>query len=110
MEYEHGTHDEWECPGESACNGQRANTVGRQDEHRRRMLANEHRGDVVDDSGVPVEPRRFRSIATSRNHTSGCAVDPCTCGRQHVRRQPVWRAAHAFMERLGRALGRPWRS
>ncbi|MCP4304588.1 MAG: ribbon-helix-helix protein, CopG family [bacterium] len=57
----------------------------RRDEHRRRALAEEHRGDVAEDSGAPVEPRRLdqmisvrldpeivrelRSIARSRNTT-----------------------------------------
>lgn len=57
----------------------------RKDEHRRRALADEHRGEVVEGSGVPVESRRLdqmvsvrldpgivrelRAIATSRNTT-----------------------------------------
>ncbi len=57
----------------------------RRDEHRRRALAEEHRGEVAEGSGVPVEPRRLdqmvsvrldpdvvrelRAIATARNTT-----------------------------------------
>ena len=57
----------------------------RKDEQRRRALADEHRGEVVEDSGVPIEPRRLdqmvsvrldpgvlrelRAIATSRETT-----------------------------------------
>jgi hypothetical protein len=57
----------------------------RRDESRRRALADEHRGEVIEDSGVPVEPRKLdqmvsvrldpevlrelRAIARSRNTT-----------------------------------------
>jgi uncharacterized protein (DUF4415 family) len=57
----------------------------REDEHRRRALAEEHRGEIAEDSGVPVEPRKLdqmvsvrldpdvvrelRAIATTRNTT-----------------------------------------
>jgi uncharacterized protein (DUF4415 family) len=57
----------------------------RRDEHRRRALAEEHRDEVVEGSGVPVEPRKLdhmvsvrldpdvvrelRAIARSRNTT-----------------------------------------
>ena len=38
----------------------------RADEHRRRVLADEHRGEVVDGSGVPVEPRKLDQMVSVR--------------------------------------------
>ena len=36
------------------------------DERRRRALAREHRGEVVEDSGAPVEPRRLDQMVSIR--------------------------------------------
>lgn len=38
----------------------------RTDEHQRRALAEEHRGEVVEGSGVPVEPRRLDQMVSVR--------------------------------------------
>lgn len=43
----------------------------RTDEHQRRVLADEHRGEVVEGSGVPVEPRRLDQMVSLR-------LDPAT--------------------------------
>ena len=38
----------------------------RTDELRRRALADEHRGEVVEGSGIPVEPRRLNQMVSVR--------------------------------------------